>query len=166
MINNENSIIKVGIADLNIVSAPDRIRTTGLGSCVGVVLYNIPKQIAGMAHIMLPDSSLAKQDNLNLYKYADTAIDILVDKLYQKGIRKYGLQAKLAGGAQMFQFTTNNDMMRIGQRNVEAVLQKLEEHQIPIIASDVGGNFGRTIEFDPTTADLRIKTITKGEEII
>ncbi|HAM79415.1 MAG TPA: chemotaxis protein CheD [Ornithinibacillus sp.] len=164
--NNEHTIVKVGIADLNIVSAPDCIRTTGLGSCVGVVLYNQPKQIAGMAHIMLPNSKLAKQTNLNLYKYADTAIDILVDQLCRKGLRKSSLQAKLAGGAQMFQFSSNNDMMRIGQRNIEAVLQKLAEHHIPVIASDVGGNFGRTIEFDPATANLRIKTITKGEEII
>ncbi|MEN2766425.1 chemotaxis protein CheD [Ornithinibacillus xuwenensis] len=164
--NKEQTIIKVGIADLNIVTAPDVIRTSGLGSCVGIVIYDVGKQIAGMAHVMLPDSKHAKQQTLNHYKYADTAVDILIEKLCMKGLRKPLMKAKLAGGAQMFQFNSGSDMMRIGQRNTEAVLQKLAEHNIPVISSDVGGNFGRTIEFDPQTANLRIRTITKGEEII
>ncbi|WP_042144791.1 chemotaxis protein CheD [Paucisalibacillus sp. EB02] len=162
----DQSIVKVGIADLNVVTAPDMIRTSGLGSCVGVVLYNIQKETAGMAHVMLPDSSLGKQASLNKYKYADTAIDILVDRLCSKGIRKSQLKAKLAGGAQMFQINTANDIMRIGKRNVEAVLQKLEEHKIPVESSDVGGNYGRTIEFNPQTGKLKIRTITKGEHVI
>jgi chemotaxis protein CheD len=164
--NSKQSIVKVGIADLNVVRAPGIIRTSGLGSCVGVVLYSTQKQIAGMAHIMLPDSSLGKQATLNHYKYADTALDVLVEMLSQKGIRTSQLKAKLAGGAQMFQINTANDMMRIGKRNVEAVLKKIEEYKIPVISSDVGGNFGRTIEFDPQTGQLKIRTITKGEHII
>jgi len=162
----EWSIVKVGIADLNVVTAPDMIRTSGLGSCVGVVIYNIQREIAGMAHIMLPDSSLGKQESLNHYKYADTAIDILVDKLCSKGLRKSQLKAKLAGGAQMFQINTSNDIMRIGKRNIEAVLTKLEEHNIPVESSDVGGSYGRTIEFNPKTGKLKIRTITKGEHVI
>ncbi|WP_026906142.1 chemotaxis protein CheD [Paucisalibacillus globulus] len=163
---HEQSIVKVGIADLNVVNAPDIIRTSGLGSCVGVVLYNTHKEIAGMAHVMLPDSNLGKQASLNRYKYADTAIDILVEMLNKKGIRTSLLKAKLAGGAQMFQINTANDIMRIGKRNVEAVLQKLEEYNIPVESSDVGGNYGRTIEFDPKTGQLKIRTITKGEHFI
>ncbi|WP_047981249.1 chemotaxis protein CheD [Ornithinibacillus contaminans] len=166
MSKDQQTVIKVGIADLNIVTAPDVIRTSGLGSCVGVVLYDPYKHIAGMAHVMLPDSKLGKQETLSAYKYADTAIDILVDQLCAKGIRKTQLQAKLAGGAQMFQFNSSNDIMRIGERNTEAVLQKLREHAIPVVASDVGGNFGRTIEFDPLTAKLKIRTINKGIDYI
>ncbi|MFS0672459.1 chemotaxis protein CheD [Ornithinibacillus sp. 179-J 7C1 HS] len=164
--NNNQTVVKIGIADLNIVKAPDVIRTSGLGSCVGVVIYNKNKEIAGMAHVMLPDSSLGKQETLNKHKYADTAIDILVEMLLNNGLRKNQLQAKIAGGAQMFHITTENDMMRIGKRNVEAVLNKLAEHNIPVVSSDVGGNFGRTIEFDPQTGLLKIRTITKGEHVI
>ncbi|WP_339215282.1 chemotaxis protein CheD [Ornithinibacillus sp. FSL M8-0202] len=163
---SKQSVVKVGIADLNIVTAPDVIRTSGLGSCVGVVIFNKNKQIAGMAHVMLPDSNLGKQATINRYKYADTAIDILVEELMSRGVHKPQLQAKIAGGAQMFQINTGNDMMRIGKRNVEAVLNKLAEHKIPVISSDVGGNFGRTIEFDPQTGLLKIRTITKGEHVI
>ncbi|MGP4107007.1 chemotaxis protein CheD [Virgibacillus sp. L01] len=160
------TIVKVGIADLNIVNTPHIIRTSGLGSCVGVVLYDLSRQVAGLAHVMLPDSSLAKKSNLNEFKYADTAIDYLVYELCTKGARKYALQAKLAGGAQMFQFESSNDLMRIGPRNVQAVQEKLGQYRIPVIAMDVGGNSGRTIDFDPATGNLKIRTVNKSELVI
>jgi|SRR5690625_1096176 len=159
-------IIKVGIADLNIVKAPHTIRTSGLGSCVGVVIYDLPNKIAGLAHVMLPESSLAKEPKKNTFKYADTAIVHLIELLLENGARKFALKAKLAGGAQMFKFTANSDTMRIGPRNIEAVKRTLNTYKIPIIASDLGGNSGRTIEFNPATGDLNIRTINKGEKDI
>jgi chemotaxis protein CheD len=146
-------MIKVGIADQKMAKAPDKIKTTGLGSCVGLVLYDLNRQVAGLAHIMLPDSSLAKQANLNPYKYADTAIDRLIEKL-------------CSAGAHMFEFASNNDLIRIGSRNVQAVQEKLNEHHIVLKAKDVGGNSGRTIEFDPASGTLKIRTIYQGESII
>lgn len=164
--NDIQAVVKVGIADVNIVTAPDIIRTSGLGSCVGVVIYDSVKGIAGLAHVLLPDSSLAKQTNINEYKYADTAIPALINKLYKTGAKRHMLRAKLAGGAQMFQFTSHSDVMRIGPRNVEAVLEKLNELNIPVISSDVGGSTGRTIEFDPTTSKLKIRQVKKEETYI
>jgi chemotaxis protein CheD len=161
-----NSIVKVGIADLNMVTAPGVIRTSGLGSCVGVVIYDDVKRIAGLSHILLPDSNMAKQAELNAYKYADTAIPILVNKLIDEGARKYALKAKLAGGAQMFHFTSNSDIMRIGPRNSEAALAILQDLRIPVIAADTGGNVGRTIEFNPETSKLKIKKASKEEQLI
>jgi chemotaxis protein CheD len=159
-------IIKVGIADMNIVMVPDLIRTTGLGSCVGVVLYDQAREIAGMAHIMLPDSSLSRAEPQNKAKFANTAIKELLDSLIKLGARPSGIKAKLAGGAQMFQFSGSSDMMRIGPRNVEAVLQELKELRIPVLAQDVGGNSGRTIEFDPKTGLMQIRTVNKGNSEI
>lgn len=159
-------IIKVGIADMNIVKPPNIIRTSGLGSCVGVVVYDQGKEIAGLAHVMLPDSSLAKAGTINIAKYADTAVKDLVARLIQNGARSYLLKAKIAGGAQMFQFTTGSDMMRIGPRNVEAVKEELMALRIEIVAEDIGGNSGRTIEFNPQTCTLHIRTVNKGAQEI
>lgn len=164
--SNTKIVVKVGIADLNTVMGPDTIRTSGLGSCVGVILYDETKKIAGLAHVLLPDSSLTKQINKNEYKYADTAIPILLNKLVAIGVRKNRLKAKLAGGAQMFQFTSNTDVMKIGPRNAEAVQKKLIEFKIPVISSDLGGNEGRTIEFDPMTSKLKIRKVNKKETYI
>ncbi|WP_339227731.1 chemotaxis protein CheD [Oceanobacillus sp. FSL K6-2867] len=161
--NETSLVVKVGIADLKVIIAPDLIRTSGLGSCVGVIVYDPSKKIAGLSHVLLPDSALAKQSKLNVYKYADTAIPYLINLLLEKGARKYALKAKIAGGAQMFQMNSGSDIMRIGPRNVEAVEKQLAEFRIPVIASDVGGNAGRTIEFDPETGQLKIRKVNKEE---
>lgn len=161
-----STVVKVGIADLKIVKSPNTIRTSGLGSCVGVIVYDASKQIAGLTHIMLPDSSLSKQVNMNAYKFADTAIDEMIERLVKQGASKHHLKAKIAGGAQMFPNQTSSDVMKIGPRNVAAVKQKLRQYHIPIIAADVGGNSGRTIEFNPETVALYIRTVNKGEKVI
>ncbi|QDP40199.1 chemotaxis protein CheD [Radiobacillus deserti] len=161
-----SNVVKVGIADLKITRAPEILRTSGLGSCVGVVVFDHSQRIAGMSHVMLPDSHLSKRDDLNEMKYADTAIDLLIDSLLHDGARAYALKAKIAGGAQMFSFSTSNDLLRVGHRNIEAVKQRLSHHRIPIIAEDVGGNSGRTIEFFPDTGILKVRTVNMGEKEI
>lgn len=162
MINTRN-IIKVGIADANIVTPPDTIRTSGLGSCVGVVLYDDRSKKAGMVHVMLPDSSLARSGDINPAKFADTGIPFLIEKL---GLPTVKLKAKLAGGAQMFQFAGQKDTMRIGPRNVEAVKNILSSYNIKVISEDTGGSSGRTIEFDPAVCLLHIRTVNIGEKVI
>ncbi|MFY4773909.1 chemotaxis protein CheD [Metabacillus sp. RGM 3146] len=160
------SIIKVGIADLKVAKGSDRLRTSGLGSCVGLVLYDSFKKTAGLAHIMLPLSALAKNGILNPAKYADTAVEDLLKQLKSAGVQINGLKAKIAGGAQMFLVHKENEMMRIGPRNVEAVKEMLLRYRIPLVAEDVGGSNGRTIEFDPVTGFLAVKTVNKGTKWI
>lgn len=155
-------VIRVGMADLNICKAPDSITTLGLGSCVGIVLYDKRNKIAGLAHIMLPDSTQIR-NNSNLAKFADTGIDQLMDKLKFAGADIKNLTAKIAGGAQMFSFSGSSDLTKVGDRNVEATVLKLEALRIPILASDTGKNYGRTIVFSPETGMLQIKAV--GKEI-
>ena len=153
-------MIKVGMADLNVCHSPDAITTLGLGSCVGVVIYDKERKIAGKVHVMLPDSTKVRQ-NQNKAKFADTGIDLLIEMLQKEGAMKSSLTAKIAGGAQMFAFTSNNDMLRVGERNVEAVKAKLKSMGIRILAEDTGLNFGRTVEFFPETGDFVIKAVGK-----
>ena len=162
MLSNTNQVVKVGIAQMDVVKAPNTIRTSGLGSCVGVILYDESKQIAGLIHVMLPDSSLGRSDAVNVAKFADTGIKALIELLKLEGVHAFKLKAKIAGGAQMFQFTSDKDSMRIGPRNVEAVKVELRKNSIPLVAEDTGGNSGRTIEFDPITSKLNIRTVNRG----
>lgn len=164
--NKSITVIRVGISDLNFAKAPDKIRTTGLGSCVGAVVYDLSKKIAGLAHVMLPDSKLTKEKKFNLYKYADTALPYMVEQLKKQGARSFALKAKIAGGAQMFKLTSDSNVMRIGPRNVEAVEDVLKQLNVPIVAKDVGGSSGRTIEFDPETGQLSVRAVNKQEKFI
>lgn len=154
-------IVKVGMADLNSAQHPCMITTLGLGSCVGVALYDSQTKIIGLAHVMLPSSEQAKNKS-NIAKFADTAIVKLVDDMVKLGAKKDRIVAKLAGGAQMFAFSTGSDLMRIGYRNVIASKEKLQELKIPIISEDTGGNYGRTIELYSDDGRLMIKTIGFG----
>ncbi|UOQ46481.1 chemotaxis protein CheD [Halobacillus salinarum] len=156
-------IIKVGIADAKVIKSPHVLKTSGLGSCVGIVLFDGIQKIAGMAHIMLPDSSTSRHLNINRAKFADTAVEDLVRAIETAGGRRYRLKAKLAGGAQMFQFHTENELMRIGPRNIEAVRKKLNSLSIPVVSEDVGGRSGRTIQFDSETGMLKVRTVNKGQ---
>jgi len=158
-------MIKVGMADANICRSPDAITTLGLGSCVGVALYDKTTQIAGLVHVMLPDSTMVRQ-NQNKAKFADTGIDLLIQMLTREGARRQALTAKIAGGAQMFAFSSNNDMLRVGQRNVEAVKRKLNSLGIRILAEDTGLNFGRTVEFYPANGEFLIKAVGKPPRAI
>lgn len=162
----KQQIVKVGMADWKSTSAPHLLRTSGLGSCIGFVIYDDKKKIASLAHIMLPDSKMAKYKDLNRSKFADTALeDVLLD-LEKRGCRLQTLKAKMAGGAQMFSFSSGSDIMRIGPRNAEAVKALLKEKRIPLLAEDTGGNKGRTITFFPETGALNIRTIHQGETVI
>lgn len=151
---------KVGMADLKVCRAPDAVTTLGLGSCVGVALYDKASKIAGLVHVMLPDSTQVRQ-NQNRAKFADTGIDYLIEQMVKAGANKRNLTAKIAGGAQMFAFNGNSDMLRVGERNVEAVKKKLQAIGIRILAEDTGLNFGRTVEFYPETGDFVIKSVGK-----
>lgn len=158
-------MVKVGMADMNVCLPPHGITTLGLGSCVGVVLYDPLTKISGMVHVMLPDSTKIR-NNENIAKFADTGIEELIHKLEKLGANRRTLVSKIAGGAQMFAFKTNNDMLRIGERNVEATKQKLATEGIRLIAEDTGLNYGRTIEFYPETGELYVKSVGKPTKII
>lgn len=158
-------IIKVGMADLNVCVAPHVLTTLGLGSCVGITLYDATTRISGLAHIMLPDSTQIR-NNSNLAKFADTGIDELIAKMVSIGANRNRLVAKIAGGAQMFAFSSANETMRIGERNVIATIKKLESLNIKLLGQDTGATYGRTIEFYSEDGRLLIKTIGKPNKYI
>lgn len=157
--------IKVGIAELKTVVAPVSIITTGLGSCVGVCIWDPISKLGGLVHVMLPDSTTSKAVQ-NKAKYADTGVLLLIEEILKLGASRSRMVAKIAGGAQMFSFPGQSNIMKIGERNTAAVKKALQENKIRLLAEDTGGNFGRTIEFFPENGDLLIKTINKGQKII
>jgi len=158
----QQHLVKVGMADLNVAVGGEVLKTTGLGSCVGLALFDKRNQVAGLAHVMLPTSSIARESAFNIAKYADTAIPDLIEKMKQAGADTSRLIAKLAGGAQMFAFTSQSDAMRIGPRNVESCKLALAQFAIPITSEDTGGSHGRTIELSSTSGILLIRSVQFG----
>lgn len=158
--------IKVGMADLNTCSSPDNLITYGLGSCVGVALWDSTTKIGGLLHLMLPSSVEIKNSHANVAKFADTGIDELISQMQRKGANRNRLKAKLAGGSTMFQVSGKENVMNVGTRNIAAAKTKLNELRIPIVSEDVGGNFGRTVTFYAENGEFHIKAVGKTNYII
>lgn len=158
-------LLKVGIADYKVSKAPDKIVSYGLGSCIGITLYDSVSKVGGLVHIMLPDSTQARATE-NLAKFADTGIPLLLKEVLALGAVKSRLVAKLAGGAQMFQFAGTSDIMSIGNRNAQFAKETLQKNSIRIVSEDLGGTYGRTVELDLENGLYKIKTINKGEKTI
>lgn len=150
--------VRVGIADSAIVSSPDRLITMGLGSCIGIAIYDRVKKIAGLVHIMLPDSKQFK-NIVNPLKYADLGIENLVNQMINKGCKKENMTAKIAGGASMFNFPDKKIISDIGKRNSLAAIEIINKLSIPIIGQDIGGNKGRTMIFESEDGSVLIKSI-------
>ncbi|MGL5269773.1 MAG: chemotaxis protein CheD [Selenomonadaceae bacterium] len=160
-----SELIRVGMADYKVGRAPASIISYGLGSCIGITMYDPVTKVGGLLHIMLPDSTQARSSE-NAAKFADTGIAAMLKDVLQLGASRPRLVAKIAGGAQMFSFANATDIMRVGERNAEAVKVVLAEHSIRLIAEDTGGNYGRTVQIDLESGIYRIKTINKGEKEI
>ena len=157
----ENSVI-LGMADLLVMPAPVKLITLGLGSCIGLVVFDSYAKIAGMAHIMLPNSrGLSTSEKVG--KFADTAVPALIEEMLKKGATRPRIKAKIAGGAQMFSLPgASAEFLTVGSKNVAETKTKLARMGIALVAADTGGNKGRTIEFSTSNWLLRVKTLGKG----
>ena len=159
------SVIIVGMADMKTAREPDVLTTIGLGSCIGITMYDIITHIGGMAHIMLPDSKAA-HDTTNVAKFADSALPELLRRMVGMGVKKNSVVTKIAGGASMFAYSSSADMIKVGIRNAEACHAVLKKMGLPLKAEETGGTFGRTIELHTQTGALLIKTIGHGNKTI
>ncbi len=141
--------------------SPEILVSLGLGSCVGVAIWDHEKKIGGLAHIMLPKSDCCtnkENKEFNMNKFADCAIPNMVEELKKRGCNPARLKAKIAGGAHMFASLPKTEAMDIGKRNSESVKEELDKLSIQIVVNQTGGTLGRTIKFSLETEKLTIKT--------
>ena len=156
----------VGIAQLKTAGPGDSLATLGLGSCVVIAIYDSVAKQGSLAHIMLPHEAFGRRrEGENMLKYADVAIPEAVRLLEEQGCSRPALSAKIAGGSRMFELSKDSQG-DIGQRNVKAVREILANLDIPLIASDTGGNRGRSVEFRPESGELRVRSVYGPEKII
>jgi chemotaxis protein CheD len=138
--------------------------TLGLGSCVAIMLHDPHARVGGMAHVLLPSRSLAR-DQTNPAKFPETAVPFLVSRLVAAGADRHRLVAKLAGGASMFAQLMTLGSVQMGERNIAAARAALREGAIPVVGEAVGGERGRSVHFH--TADGRVVSRTVGgDEVV
>lgn len=157
---NEHQII-VGIGEYKTACPPYRIMTVGLGSCIGIAIYDSVNRIGGLAHVMLPTVTAFKNAD-NCGRFADVAIPFLIESMESIGADRRYMAAKLGGGANMFSVSGRGAAMDIGGENVRMARSILAEYHVRIAGEDVGGNMGRTMILDTDSGNTYIKTVSSG----
>ena len=133
----------------------------GLGSCIGFCIYDPVEKVGGMAHLVLPDSTHSAHA-IPSAKYVDTGIPIMLEEMAKLGGQLSRLQVKMAGGAKMFNIPGSNGTLDVGARNIDMANNVLAKHGIKRVASDLGGNRGRTMTMLLETGKVFVRTV--GQE--
>lgn len=156
--------VKVGIADYAVADDHVVLSTSGLGSCLGIALFDERSGVTGLLHAMLPTAEEGPSGT-SPAKYVDTGVDSLVAEMVDAGASPRALTAKMVGGSTMLDLTPT-DEGSIGDRNVAAARAEFTERGIPIVTEDVGGEYGRSVLFDTESHELAVKTAYKGDTVI
>jgi len=145
----------VGIGEYIISSNnEDIIKTYSLGSCVAITMHCPKRRVSGMVHIALP-SPESEQDSIERpAHFAETAIPIMLDKFcFTYGCSIEDLKIGVFGGAWS---SRDDDVFKIGLRNVEAIKSILANKGMTISLNDTGGYCSRTVEIDVGTGKIKM----------
>ncbi|HET7041626.1 MAG TPA: chemotaxis protein CheD [Gemmatimonadales bacterium] len=154
--------VVVKVADLQVVAGEGELVTLGLGSCVAICLHDPVARVAGMAHVLLPNQHLSRTTD-NPAKFPQSALPLMVERMQALGADPKRLTARLVGGASMFGNLTPSGAVQMGERNVVASRQAVEEQGIPITAEATGGTIGRSVRLQATDGALFVRTLAQGE---
>ncbi len=155
--------VTVNVADFAVARNSGVITTSGLGSCVAIVLVDAANHVAGLAHILLPDVALSRGP-ASAAKFPETAVPLLVREMAALG-GTGRLVAKLAGGSHMFGALLSSGV-NMGERNLEAARVALARARIPIVAEDTGGEHGRNVVVEVSTGTVRVQSLQRGERVL
>ena len=157
--------LRVKVADFAVGKNGDTvIATVGLGSCVAIALYDPATRVGALAHVLLPSESMAR-DRSNLAKFPAAAVPMLLAEMKGLG-SSAGIKARLVGGASMFASLLPNGGANIGERNVAASRAALTAAGVPVLAEDVGGDYGRSVYFHLTDGRIEVHSLKAGRRVI
>ena len=154
---------RIGIAELEVAAAPEVLITYGLGSCLGILLYDGSRRLGGLAHTLLPTPRPGREQE-RPGKFVTSAVAQMLAELLARGAEQSRLQAKIFGGATMFE-GIGSEADGVGARNVRAARETLAGLEIPLLFEDVGGRHGRTVEFDLAGGIVLVRSVRGSDTI-
>jgi chemotaxis protein CheD len=147
----------VDIGSMAVSASPEEMLVTyALGSCIGVTFYDAVLRIGGMAHLMLPLSPVDPQKaEERPFMFVDVGVPRLLEDLFARGCRKRDLLVRMAGGAQVM---SDNNLFRIGERNVAVFRKIMWKNGLLIHGQETGGTVSRTLRLEIATGRLTIRS--------
>ena len=135
--------IAVGLGEIKISTDSESVLVAyGLGSCLGIGMYDSAAKIGGMLHAVLPQRT---NGDMRLTKYVDTGVPEMVKRMLAAGARREHLIVRVAGGANMLLNVAFVKTLNIGERNVAAAHEVFTRAGLNVVGQEVGGNTGRTV---------------------
>lgn len=150
--------IRLGIGEGGVYTEPTVV-TTVLGSCVSVTFFCRGKKTGAIFHALLPTPSEHDKNKpiIEHYRYVDTSIRHVIHSLHRRGVKNKQIEAKVFGGAE----GAFKGIIKPGETNIITAYEILAQHNIKIVASDVGGDSGRNLIFVTSTGEVFIKNHSK-----
>jgi chemotaxis protein CheD len=155
---------RVKVAGLATLVDSGLLVTVGLGSCVAITLWDARKRAGALAHVLLPEPP-GESTVENPAKYATTAVPALAEALRDRGAPGPYV-ATLTGGAGLFGQLLRMRGENVGERNAVAARAALEAARIPIVASDTGGDYGRTVSLDVSDGRVTVRSVARGSRVL
>ncbi|MDB5433368.1 MAG: chemotaxis protein CheD [Caulobacter sp.] len=138
---------------------PEVAMTTILGSCVAACIYDAELGVGGMNHFLLAETSDGARMEEEVMRYGAYAMEVLINDLMKLGARRDRLEAKLFGGAKMFDAL--ND---VGSANASFARRFLEDEGIRVSGASLGGRLARRVEFWPVSGRARQREVDQQVE--
>ncbi len=159
LVANQRSIY-IGLGEMSVTKDTSLVLVcNGLGSCIALCVYDPVSRAGGMAHMLLPSCRSKSDISGSLSKYINTGTPLLINRMIKQGSQKHNLIVKIAGGARMLTIPGQCSHLDIGQKNIAEVKASLDRESIPICSSDVGGGFGRTVQFFLDCGRITVKAV-------
>ncbi len=155
--------IFVGISAIEVAKAPTTLTALALGSCVAVILYDREAKVGGLAHVLLPSTNVGRPRVDAPGRFAPTAVALLNERVLAMGAVSRRLTARLVGGASMFASLQPAGTIQMGERNVHAAREVLHRQGIQLVGEAVGGDFGRSVDFDLDTGRVIVSSYEHGK---
>lgn len=134
----------------------------GLGSCIAFVAWDPAAHIAGMAHMVLPDSTQGRPSTVTPAKFVDLAVPLVTGAMLDRGARRERLRVHLVGGARMLQGVQHHSAMNIGDRNAAAARAAVAAQGLRVHTENTGGGHGRTVRM--SVADGSVLVTSPGAQ--
>jgi len=154
---SEQRRISVGIGQIAVSRDSHEVLVAyGLGSCIGVSAHDPESGVCGLVHVLLPASDGKVPQSSEPARFADTGVDVLLREMAAVGATSRRIVVKLAGGAAVLG-PGNAEKFKIGERNAEAVKERLKRHGLRPAREDLGGTRGRTLELHVGTGKTFVR---------
>lgn len=151
--------VKILPGDCYVSENEDEMLVTTLGSCISACIRDPKRQIGGMNHFMLPESSTGTWGAASrATRFGNHAMETLINGILSRGGKKERLEIKIFGGGNVISGVTD-----IGDRNSDWVEEFLRNENLPVVAHNLRGKLPRRVHYFPATGKVMMRMLPRTD---